>query len=122
MTLSTSDLDQMKRLLNRASIDSERQRRQAPFFTLFPIMGPWRRELYPKQNRVLPCSSCNQNRLWVFTCDPRWAVLAEFSQAMQIEGRVFIVTLQCGWIPSDSRKQSQVVWPWRHVGGSPVCS
>jgi hypothetical protein len=33
-----------------------------------------------------------------------------------------ITDLQCGWIPSDSRMQSQDVRPWRHAGGSPVRS
>ena len=49
MNILTSDLSRIKQLLDRKSIDSERDRRQAPFVTMFPATGPGRRELYPNQ-------------------------------------------------------------------------
>jgi hypothetical protein len=43
-------LDRFAReLLDRKSIDSERDHRQSPFLTMFSDTGPGRRELYPKQ-------------------------------------------------------------------------
>ena len=49
MNILTSDLARMKQLLDRKSIDAERDRRQSPFLTMFSEAGPGRRELYPKQ-------------------------------------------------------------------------
>jgi hypothetical protein len=66
MNLRTSELEQIKRLLNRKSIDSERQRRQSPFLTMFPDTGPWLRQLYPsKSSSSVLSHSTRSGCLWL---------------------------------------------------------
>jgi phage terminase large subunit-like protein len=65
MNVKASDLEQMKRFLNRKSIDSELQRRQSPFLTMFPDTGPWRRELYPKQIEFFSSGAQYKERLFM---------------------------------------------------------
>jgi hypothetical protein len=60
-----SDLARMKQLLDRRSIDTERDRRNSPFLTMFPATGPKPRELYPKQIDFFAAGLLYKERLFM---------------------------------------------------------
>jgi phage terminase large subunit-like protein len=65
MNILTSDLARMKQLLDRKSINTERDRRNSPFLIMFTDTGPGRRELYPKQIAFFGAGLLYKERLFM---------------------------------------------------------
>jgi len=87
MNLQASDLEQMKQFLNRKSIDSERQRRQSPFLTMFADAGPSRRELYPKQIEFFRAGLAYKERLFMAANRVGKTVAGGYEAACHLTGR-----------------------------------
>src|SRR5580698_10076444 len=86
MSVLTSDLARMKQLLDRRLIDSERERRQSPFLTMFPAAGPGRRELYPKQIEFFAAGSQYKERLFMAANRVGKTVAGAFEAACHLTG------------------------------------
>jgi len=87
MKLQASDREQMNHLLNRKSVDAERQRRQSPFVTMFPDTGPWRRELYPKQIEFFRAGLLNKERLFMAANRVGKTVAGAYETTCHLTGR-----------------------------------
>ena len=65
MNTQFRDLSQLKQLLNKQAIDTERKRRRCAFLTMFPDTGPLRRELYPKHLEFFHAGAQYTERLFM---------------------------------------------------------
>ena len=87
MNTLASDFERMKQLLDRKSIDSERDRRQSPFLTMFSDTGPGRRELYPKQVEFFQAGRQYKERLFMAANRVGKTVAGAFEVTCHLTGR-----------------------------------
>lgn len=87
MTTRSPDLARMLQLLDRKSIDSERDRRQSLFVTMFPDTGPGRRELYPKQIEFFRAGLQYKERLFMAANRVGKTVAGAFEATCHLTGR-----------------------------------
>ena len=82
-----SDLARMKQLLDRKSIDLERDRRNSPFLKMFSDTGPGRRELYPKQIDFFGAGLLYKERLFMAANRVGKTVAGAFETTCHLTGR-----------------------------------
>ena len=87
MNLLGSDLARMRQLLDRKSIDAERERRLSPFLTMFSDTGPGRRELYPKQIEFFAAGLQYKERLFMAANRVGKTVAGAFEATCHLTGR-----------------------------------
>ncbi|MGD1095885.1 MAG: terminase family protein [Bryobacteraceae bacterium] len=87
MNTRASEIERMKQLLDRKSIDLERERRQSPFLTMFPDEGPCRRELYPKQIEFFRAGLLFKERLFMAANRVGKTVAGAFEATCHLTGR-----------------------------------
>lgn len=87
MITLASDLERIKQLLDRKSIDSERERRRSPFLTMFSDTGPGRRELYPKQIEFFAAGQQYKERLFMAANRVGKTVAGAFEATCHLTGR-----------------------------------
>src|SRR6202050_1128299 len=87
MNILASDLARMKQLLDRKSIDSEGDRRQCPFLTMFSDTGTGRRELYPKQIEFFAAGLQYKERLFMAANRVGKTVAGGFEATCHLTGR-----------------------------------
>ena len=87
MNTLASDFERMKQLLDRKSIDAERDRRQSPFLTMFSDTGPGRRELYPKQVEFFQAGRQYKERLFMAANRVGKTVAGAFEVTCHLTGR-----------------------------------